>query len=119
MIYNFTGKAKEEHKSPKLVDMMQRLSNGEKLKSSEMCKAALPFLTLTALRDGVYRLMGWAYDFRPYMHKYVVKTQYYLEECYALNKTEARESFKGLGKVIYIVEVSNPFRQEVKSNGTI
>jgi hypothetical protein len=58
--------------------------------------------------------MGWAYDFRPYMTKYVVKTQYYLEECYAFNKTGAREQFKGAGKVIYIVEVPNPFKKEVK-----
>lgn len=54
---------------------------------------------------GIYKEMGWAYDFTDTLKKYVVKTQYYLTEMYHLNKTDLRKQLTGMGKVIYIKEI--------------
>lgn len=54
-------------------------------------------------RLGIYKEMGWAYDFRDILKKYIVKTEYCgLFEKYHLNKTELRKQLAGLGKIYYI-----------------
>ena len=46
-------------------------------------------------RGGVYRLMGWAYDFKPYLRKYLVKQYGQWQEYYAPNKTSLRNTIYG------------------------
>lgn len=46
-------------------------------------------------RDGIYRLMGWAYDFRPYLKKYLVKQYGQWHEYYAPNKTKLKNILFG------------------------
>ena len=54
--------------------------------------------------NGIYRLLGWAFDFRPFLKKYVYKTYAYgLEEGYFLNRKELRRLAGS--KVLYIKEI--------------
>jgi hypothetical protein len=46
-------------------------------------------------KNGVFRLMGWAYDFRPYLKRYVVKQYDQWQEYYAPNKTSLRAILYG------------------------
>lgn len=100
-IRDFTGHADVAHQSPTVLSVLTRLEQGESLTPEE----TLGIAEDCRKHKGVYRLMGWEYNFRPFLTKYVVKTDHYLEECYALNKADARILFKGLGRVQYIVEV--------------
>jgi hypothetical protein len=106
MIRNFTGRALPIHQSKRLEELHDKLRQGEKLSVAERkeLERSIP------AKSGIQKTMGWAYDFREFMTKYVVKTDHYLEECYGFSKGQAREHFKGLGKVHYIVEVPNPMR---------
>lgn len=57
---------------------------------------------------GVCKCMGWAYDFRDELHRYIVKDgQGQLFEMYAPNKTSLRKGFGS--RIDYIVEVPNKF----------
>jgi|TARA_Y100000034_G_scaffold114835_1_gene151341 hypothetical protein len=56
-------------------------------------------------KEGIYRLLGWAFDFRMYLKKYVYKTEYYILEGYFLNKTDCRRN--AYGKVYYIIEIKD------------
>jgi hypothetical protein len=59
------------------------------------------------LESGFLRWMGWSYDFRKYLTRYIIKTEHCgLCESYAPNKTLLRKVFqgKGYGKIIYITE---------------
>lgn len=53
---------------------------------------------------GIYRTHGWAFDYRPILKKYIVKSDYYLIKIYSLNKTLLRKSLKGFGRIHYITE---------------
>lgn len=54
-------------------------------------------------RSGHYRLMGWSYDFTPFMKQYVVKQYDSWQEYWAPNKTLLRKSL--YGKIQKIVEI--------------
>ena len=59
---------------------------------------------LDSLRStGFYKLLGWAFDFRPYMKKYVYKQYDQWHEAYAPNKTLLRRSISG--RIQRIVEI--------------
>lgn len=98
-VRDFTGRADEKHKSEIWLPLIEKANNGTLSKEDKK-----------RIGKGEQRSMGWLYNFRPVMKKYVVKTAYYLQETFAFDKTGAREHFKGLGKVYYIVEVPNPYR---------
>jgi hypothetical protein len=99
-IANFTGYAEFKHNSAMWSELIEKANYGT-LTTDEKKR----------IDTGEQKLMGWLYNFRPVMRRYVVKTAYYLQETYAFNKTIAREQFKGLGAVEYIVEVPNPWRK--------
>ena len=44
---------------------------------------------------GLYKLMGWAYNFKPYLKKYLVKQYGQWQEYYAPNKTTLRRTIYG------------------------
>jgi hypothetical protein len=54
-------------------------------------------------RQGIYKLMGWAYDFRPLLKKYIVKQYGGWQEYYAPNKTLLRQTI--YGRIDKIVEI--------------
>jgi len=45
--------------------------------------------------SGLYRYMGWAFDFSPYMKRFLVKQYDNWQEYYAPNKTALRKSIYG------------------------
>ena len=55
------------------------------------------------IRYGYYKLMGYMYDFRPYLKKYVYKQYDSWFEAYAPNKTKLRSVI--FGKIDKIIEI--------------
>ena len=55
-------------------------------------------------RSGIFKLMGWAYNFRPYLKRYVVKQYDHWQEYYAPNKTSLRATI--YGKIDIIQEIT-------------
>jgi hypothetical protein len=55
-------------------------------------------------RSGTYKLMGWAYDFKPLLKKYIVKQYGAWHEYFAPNKTLLRRSI--YGTIEKIVEIN-------------
>lgn len=54
-------------------------------------------------RHGVYREMGWQFDFTPYLKKYTVKQYGQWQEYYAPNKSLLRKAL--YGKITRIIEI--------------
>ena len=54
-------------------------------------------------RHGVYKLLGWCLDLRPYLKKFYVKQYDHIEDVYARTKTDIYKST--FGKIQNIVEV--------------
>jgi hypothetical protein len=55
------------------------------------------------LRYGIYKLMGYAYDFKPYLKLYLYKQYGNWNESYAPNKTLLRQAI--YGKIDKIIEL--------------
>lgn len=55
-------------------------------------------------RSGHYKLMGWCYDFTPFMKQYVVKQYDSWQEYWSPNKTLLRKSL--YGRIQKIIEIS-------------
>ena len=55
-------------------------------------------------RYGIYKYLGWAFDFTPFMKKFLVKQYDNWDECYAINKTHLRNSI--YGRIQKIVEIA-------------
>jgi hypothetical protein len=54
--------------------------------------------------EGIFLLMGRAYDFRPYLKKFVYKSHGSWREIYAPNKTLLRKSmFRKIDKIVELV----------------
>ena len=61
------------------------------------------FGTSELLRTGRFKLMGWSYDFRSYLKRYLVKQYGQWTEYYAPNKTLLRKAV--YGRIEEIVEL--------------
>ena len=53
-------------------------------------------------KEGIYKLNGWAFDFRPFMKRYLVNQYGQWQEYYAPNKSLLRKST--YGKITEIIE---------------
>jgi len=52
-------------------------------------------------RTGIYKEMGWAYDFRPLMKRYVYRQKHHgWQEGYAPNKKVLRKLIRGITKIL-------------------
>ncbi len=51
---------------------------------------------MNIINSGVYKLMGYAYDFRPFLKQYVYKQYGQWHEAYAINKTYLRKITYGI-----------------------
>ena len=69
----------------------------------EKLQNPLSFGHINLRKDGIYRLHGWAFDFRGYLKRYVFKTNYGLEEGYFINKTNVRKVART--KVLWIQDI--------------
>jgi hypothetical protein len=94
-IYNFTGHAKEEDKAAEKVTLAFIKERYEK----RLLCGGLDNL----LNYGVYKWLGWAYDFTDELKKFVVKQYGQWREVYAPNKTLLRKAL--YGRIEKIVEI--------------
>lgn len=90
-VFNFTGLAKEEHRL--------NISDPESFLKNQFSLSYLPTISYT----GIYRNAGWAYDFRPYLNRYVVCQYNNWQAYYCLNKTLLRKLIRG--RVQEIVQI--------------
>lgn len=96
-IYNFTGKALEEDKLN--IDSIEKFLDDAYNKWS----------TSDMLSSGKYRCMGWEYDFREHLNRYLVKQYHAWNEYYCINKTTLRNSI--FGTINEIVEIKNKHKK--------
>ena len=94
-VVDFTGHAHEGHR----LDITDPKAFLEKQFSSSY----LPEIGNT----GVYRNMGWLYDFRPYLNRYVVCQYNTWQAYYCLNKTLLRKLLRG--RIQGIVQIKNSY----------
>ncbi len=95
--YAFVSHAKEENISREIENNPRDFL--KKALISTRCYTNADNIT----RYGVYKLMGWKYDMRPFLKKYVYKQYGDWREMYALNKTNLR--FLVGGRIEKIIEI--------------
>jgi hypothetical protein len=79
------------------------LKNPEKL-LAKMLDSKYNFGAYNIKSDGIYMEMGWKYDFRPFLKRYVYKQYGSWHESYAINKTNLRKLIHGrIDKIIEII----------------
>lgn len=64
----------------------------------------LAFGLVNLQRSGIYREMGWAYDFRPFLRLFYVEQYGHIQREYAPNKTAVRRS--NYGRITHIQELT-------------
>ena len=79
------------------------LENPKKWLDNRMTGSKFNFGVNNLTSQAVYRQMGWAYDFRDYLKKYVYQKYGTWSQVYALNKTNVRKLIGG--KINKIIEV--------------
>ena len=95
-IINFTSKAEERHKL--FIPDIQRFLRNK-------FKPHVAFGQDNLLYYGIYKRMGWMYDFRPYLKRFLVKQYDSWQEYYCINKTALQKLLHG--KIQEIIEVKN------------
>lgn len=93
-VYDFTGRALEQNK--------KEIENAQEF-LIEKFSNAFNFGTDNLIHSGIYKLMGWAYDCRPFLKKYLYKQYGDWREVYSPNKTMLRKVIHG--KIDKIVEI--------------
>jgi len=66
---------------------------------------AFAFGTDNLCRSGIFRLLGWAFDFRPWLRRFIYKQYGSWSEIYAPNKTAIRKVV--YGRIDLIQEILN------------
>jgi hypothetical protein len=89
-------------KGGSMVEVFNRLKNGEKLSRSEKNDV---FHQLQG-NGPIYRVAGWAFPFMQFMKRYLVKSMYnnHWEEIWAFDKTCIRSSFYTKEAIQEIIE---------------
>jgi hypothetical protein len=79
--------------------LMERLNAGEKVSAKDY---QFDFLTT----GGIVKVLGWLFDFKPFLHTYLVKDRFYgWQEVYAPNKTYVREHWGTPSWIVRIEEI--------------
>lgn len=84
----FVDHAKEEHISTEI------LQNPEQALKEKMA-SPFNFGTAEIMRTGHFKLMGYRYDFRPWLTRFVYRQYGQWHEAYALNRTNLRKLVHG------------------------
>lgn len=93
-VFDFTGNAEKKHK--RNIKDIKKFLKGK-------FENRYAFGNDNLQSGGIYKEMGWAYDFRGNLKKFLVKQHGTWHEIYAPNKTLARKQF--FGRVDKIMEV--------------
>lgn len=99
--YKFSSFDRVPASAPKLPYPLDKAANGEQLnrKEKDLC-ASLLYGTCSQF-DPVYRLLGWAWDFRLVFPRILVKQYDRWSEYYAPDKTSLRKAL--VGRIIEMV----------------
>jgi len=93
-VWSFTDNVKEANKL--------QIDNPVKWLEDKFRKYSFGWDNLSS--SGIYREMGWAYDFRPWLKRYVYEVYGNWQEAWAINKTHVRKEISPIQK-IKILEV--------------
>ena len=113
MITKFNEKSTyKDIENTRVLNLYNRLENGEKPTSEENKKdIEILFNELghgEAYENGIYLLMGYKFNFRKFMKKYLVKMKYYgWVEIYSFNKTFIRENSMHPSYILQIIELED------------
>ena len=104
-VRNFTGQAKEEDKkdfdNPKeFINKVYTISKPKDYLEKSIPELCRHFGLENLLTTGQYKCMGWQYDFRPYLKKYVYCQYGHWHSAYAPNKTALRKIFKNISRIL-------------------
>lgn len=112
LVYKFVShdiSPKEDYKDHALCKLMQAYSEKRKLTEEEQKWENTYFSELwhsDAYRHGIYKLMGWAFNFAPLFKTYLVKLKYEgWVEMRAPNKTFIRRHATSPSYILRIVEL--------------
>ncbi len=93
---DFTGRAEEKHLSTELINNPEKYLNG-----------VFSYKTHSQLhnvqKSGTIKIMGWEYDFRPFLKKFWYMQYGQIYQAFAPNKTALRKAT--FGRIDKIVEV--------------
>ena len=110
IVYKFNPSASTtegQAKATREYAIMEKLERGEKVDVGELTFFS-ELWNPKGYLCGVVRCMGWLYDFRPYMKRYLVHDKYYgWREIYSLNKTAIRKLSCAPSHILEIVEIPN------------
>lgn len=100
---------KEDYKNHALCKLMVAYNDKRKLTPEEQKFEDMFFSELwhrSAYRNGIYHLMGYEFDFRPFFKKWLVKFKYDgWEEMYAPNKTFITQHAIHPSHILQIIEI--------------
>ena len=105
-VYKFVNweiKDLENYRDSQAYKLMEKLNNGIDLTRDEKTGG---IFNGSFHDSGVYKLMGYMFDFRPYMKKYLVKVKYYgWVEMYSFDRTSIRKNSVFPSRILKIVEL--------------
>ena len=88
----------DQHKGSRAYTYMEKLNNGAKLTRKEK--------DFIQDESGIIKRMGYAYDFRPYMKKYLVKEDFVgWREAWGFDKTSIRHNHPIPSRIRKIMEM--------------
>ena len=111
MIYKFTDTTTtlQELETARIYELYNKVKSGVKWNDLDdqekaMFNEAGSFGYL--YRNGYYKLLGWRFDLKPYLKRYLVNLKYYgWLEYYALSKMQIRETSMNPSYILEIVEL--------------
>lgn len=112
LVYKFVShdiSPKEDYKDHALCKLMKAYSEKRKLTEEEQKWENTYFNELwhpETYHNGIFKLMGWAFNFRPLFKKFLVKFKYDgWREMYAPNRTFIRRNATHSSYILRIVEL--------------
>lgn len=110
MIYRFndTTVTLEELETAKIFTLYNKVKAGTKWSDlSDQEKSMFEEVGSSNLyRNGSYKLLGWKFDLKPYLKRYLVNLKYYgWLEFYALSKMQIRDTSANPSYILEIVEL--------------
>ena len=97
----------ENYSNSKAYKIMDKLNNGIDLSRDEKTGGIFDELYYyDTYHTGIYKLMGYMFDFRPYMKKYLVNVKYSgWVEMYNFDKTSVRKNAAIPSWILKIIEL--------------
>lgn len=97
----------EELNSAPAYKLLEKLNRGEQLTRSEKSSGIFDELWHSeTYKTGRYKLMGYIFDFSPYMKSFLVKLKYYgWKEIRAFDKTSIRQNAAFPSHILQVIDL--------------